>query len=36
MMELAKFWIECAARKGHVKAEAILEHLEGGSGISDI
>ena len=36
MMELAKFWIECAARRGHVKAQVILEHLEGMSRIKDI
>ena len=32
MMELAKFWIECAARRGHIKAQVILKHLEGVSG----
>ena len=36
MLQLAAFWLECAARRGHVRARVILEHLEGLSGIKDI
>ena len=34
--ELAAFWMECAAKRGHVKARAILDHLSSIPGSNDI